>query len=200
MNRPESLQDWRRLAVLSVRDPAEAAHVLMAMRLRPDVLWHALALVAVANTFLFLFSIEILGLQSPYPAFFSVPLVNFAIIVTGLALMVFALVWTGRIIGGKGSVRDVLVLMIWVQIIQALIQMAAYLMLPFVPLLANILTLAGSLLGLYMLVHFINESHRLGSLGKSAAVLVAALLAVVVGLSIIAVMVGGPDVGSNLEL
>jgi len=193
-------QDWRKLAAMSVRNPAEAAHIIMAMRLGPGVLWHALLLVAVANTFLFLFSVEILGLTSPYPGFFTIPLVNFAVMAAGLALMVFALVWAGRIMGGGASVDDVMALVIWVQIVQALIQIAAYVALLFLPLLANLLTLAGGLIGLYMLVHFVNEAHRFGSLGKSAMVLIGALIGVVVGLSIIAVLVGGANVGSTLEL
>ena len=192
--------NWHKLAVLSVKDPKQAAVILMGLRLEPGILWNALLLVALVNTFLFVFSVEFLGLQSPYPVFFSAPFINFAIMVAGLALMVFSLVFTGRIMGGKGSFHDVLVLVIWVQIIQAIIQIAAYIALLIVPLLANILTMAGGLIGLYMLVHFVNESHKFNSLGKSAVVLVGALLGVVIGLSIIAIMVGGPDVGSTLKL
>ncbi|MCF6231666.1 MAG: hypothetical protein L3J36_00970 [Rhodobacteraceae bacterium] len=192
--------NWIELAVLSVKDPKKAAGILMGMRLEIAVLWKALLLVALVNTFLFVFSVEIIGLRSPYPAFFSAPFFNFAIMVAGLSLMVFALVFTGRMMGGVGTVRDILTLVIWVQIVQAAIQILAYMALMVVPLVANILTLAGGLIGLYMLAHFINESHKFNSLGKSVMVMVGALLGVVIGLSILAIMVGGPNVGSNLEL
>ncbi len=192
--------NWYRLAVLSVKDPKQAARILMDMQLETEVLRNALLLVALVNTFLFVFSVEFIGLSSPYPAFFNAPFVNFAIMVVGLALMVASLVFTGRVMGGSATIRDVLVLVIWVQIVQAAIQIMAYLALLFVPLVANILTLAGGLIGLYMLVHFINESHKFNSIGKSAMVMIAALLGVVIGLSIVAIMVGGPDVGSTLKL
>ncbi len=192
--------NWIKLGVLSVKDPKQAAGILMGMRLETGVLWNALLLVALVNTFLFVFSVEFIGLQSPYPAFFTTPFINFAIMVVGLALMVFALVFTGRIMGGSATFNDVLALVIWVQIVQAAIQILAYLALIFVPLVANILTLAGGLIGLYMLVHFINESHKFKSLGKSAMVMIGALLGVVIGLSILAILVGGPDVGSSLAL
>jgi hypothetical protein len=120
--------------------------------------------------------------------------------VVGLALMVFALVFTGRVMGGSATIRDVLALVIWVQIVQAAIQILAYLALMVIPLVANILTLAGGLIGLYMLVHFINEAHKFNSLGKSAMVMIGALLGVVIGLSILAILVGGPNFGSTLEL
>jgi len=192
--------NWTQLAVLSVKNPKQAARILMDMQLETGILWNALLLVALVNTFLFVFSVEFIGLSSPYPAFFTDPFINFAIMVAGIALMVASLVFTGRVMGGSATMRDVLALVIWVQVVQAAIQILAYIALLVVPLLANILTLAGGLVGLYMLVHFINESHKFNSLGKSAAVMIGALLGVVIGLSIVAIMVGGPDVGSTLEL
>lgn len=195
-----NFQDWRKLTVLSVKNPKVAAHVLMKMRLKVDVLWSALVLMALVNTFLFVFAVEFLGLKSPYGAVFAAPFVNFAIMVAGLALMVLALFWVGRLMGGSAAVRDVLALVIWVQVVQALIQAAAYIALLFLPLLANLMTMAGGLIGLYMLVHFINESNGFNSLGKSVMVLFGALLGVVIGLSLVALVVGGPNVGSTLKL
>lgn len=192
--------NWSNLVVLSLKDPKQAARILMGMQLETGILWNALLLVALVNTFLFVFSVEVIGLQSPYPAFFTAPFNNFAIMVAGLSLMVAALVFTGRMMGGAATIRDVLVLVIWVQIVQAAIQILAYVALMVLPLLANILTMAGGLIGLYMLVHFINESHGFNSLGKSAMVMIGALLGVVIGLSILAIIVGGPNVGSTLEL
>ena len=74
------------LAQTSLRDPQEAAKMIMGLNLGRDVLWTGLALVAVINTFLILLVIEVSGPTMPLPGYFSQPLALFVLIAGLLAL------------------------------------------------------------------------------------------------------------------
>lgn len=183
---------WRDLAVLSVRNPAQAARDLMAMGLPRDTLWTALALVAVLNTILFSLSRVIAPGPSPFPAILNSPIVYFLLVVVGLVLTIYALFWVGRGLGGKGSLDDVMVLVIWLQVLRVVVQAATMVLLLTIPILSALLVLASAIIGMYMLVHFINQAHRLESNGRSIGVLIAAMVAIVLGLSLILSLIGAP--------
>ncbi|MFT7594944.1 MAG: hypothetical protein ACI8R4_002270 [Paracoccaceae bacterium] len=187
---------WRQLVITSIKDPASAARSLMALQLPSQVLWTALALVAVLNTALFTLSNLLMPGPSPLPETFNSPMVYLTIVVVGLILTIYALFWVGRLFGGKGSVADIMVLIVWMQVLRVLAQGAALILVMTLPFLAMIEVFAATLIGVYMLVHFVDQAHRFGSIGRSALVLIASLLAIAVGLSLIVAFVGGPNVGS----
>lgn len=195
-----NLQYWGNLAVASVKTPAIAARTLMAMGFDTGTLWNALVLVAVANTFLFSLSNVILPGPSPLPEILSAPLVYFAVVAGGLALTAVSIRWVGRFMGGKGSLADILVLIVWMQVLRVLVQVVVLVLVFVIPLLSALLVFASALIGVYMLVHFINQAHRLDSPGKAAVVLVVSVLAIVVGLSVLLTLVGGPYIGSTLNV
>jgi hypothetical protein len=58
------------------------------------------------------------------------------------------------------------------------------------PALAGILMIAASLIGIWIMAHFVNEAHRLDSLGRAFGVLIAAFLAMVLGVSALLSVVG----------
>ena len=77
----------------------------------------------------------------------------------------------------------------------------AVLVLVFVaPVLSGLLVLTSSLIGAYMMAHFVDQAHGFQSLGRAAAVMIASFLAIAIGLSTLLLLVGGPNVGSNLTL
>ena len=195
-----TLQGWYQLAITSVKDPGQAARTLMAMGFEAGALWTALVLVAVANTFLFTLSNVILPGPSPLPEFLSHPWVYFAIVAGGLALTALSIFGTGRLMGGKGSLGDILVLIVWMQFLRVLVQAVALVLMLFLPQLSGLLVLAVALIGVYMLVHFVKEAHRFDTTGRAAFVLVASFLAIVVGLSVLLTLVGGLTVGSTLNV
>lgn len=187
---------WRNLVIVSIKDPATAARTLMELHLPSQALWMALALVAVLNTALFTLSNLLMPGPSPLPAVFSSPLLYIAIVTVGLILTIYALYWIGRLFKGKGSLADVMVLIVWMQVLRVLAQAAALVLVMTVPVLAVVLVFAAALVGVYMLVHFVDQAHRFGSVGRSAMVLIASLLAIAFGLSLIITLFGGPNVGS----
>ncbi|MCB1311369.1 MAG: YIP1 family protein [Sedimentitalea sp.] len=186
---------WRQLAVVSVTDPAAAARALIALRPPREALWTALVLVAVLNTLIFVLSGMLVPGPSPLPAMLSSPVIYFAIVAGGLVLTVYAIFWTGRAFGGQGAVEDILVLIVWMQSLRVLVQVAALVLVLTAPLLSALLVFAAALIGLYMLVHFIDQAHRFGSPGRAIGVLIASVLAIVLGLSVLLSLLAGPILG-----
>ena len=187
--------DWRDLAITSVRDPAQAARHLMAMALPRETLWTGLLLVAVLNTLLFSLSRLITPLATPFPALLNSPIIYFLMVILGLLLTVYAIFWVGRGLGGKGRLDEVMVLIVWMQALRVVVQAATLVLLVTIPELAAILVLAAGVIGIYMLVHFINQAHRLNSLGRAIGVLIASVAAIVLGLSLILSLIGAPFAG-----
>ena len=187
--------DWGALALLTLRSPSEAAEQVLAFNLSRDVLWSSLALVAVINTILFSLSNILLPTPSPLPAMLTHPLVFFVLVAGGLVVTVHALYWTGRMLGAKGDMGDLLALLIWLQALRAVAQ-AAVLVLVFVsPMLAAFLVFAAGLAALWILVNFVSVGLRLFSLGRALAVLLAASLALIFGLSLLLSLIGVTAIG-----
>lgn len=192
--------DLRDLVVTSVRDPATAARSLMDMHLPREALWTALVLVAVLNTLLYGISNLLVPGPSPLPAGLEAPGLYFAFVAGGLVLTIYAIFWTGRALGGQGQIGDVMVVIIWLQTLRVAVQVAALVLILISPLLSALLIFAAALLGVYILVHFVNQAHALGSLGKSAGVLIASVLAMVLALSLILSLVGAPFTGAETNV
>ncbi|MBK0326581.1 YIP1 family protein [Rhodobacteraceae bacterium F11138] len=192
-----TIPDLRQLTVLSVKDPAAAARAVLQWPISREALWTLLALVAVLNAILFSVSNLLVPGPSPLPGLFNMPLVYCAIVAAGLVLTVYALFWTGRFLGGRGTLEAVLRVVLWLQVLRLLVQVAALVLVVTIPLLSALLVFAASIYGIYMLLHFIKQAHDLTSLGRSAGVVVGAMLAILLGLTLLISMFGGQIVGSS---
>ena len=185
----------RDLAVQSVRDPAGAAQVLLGIGLPRQVLWMALVLMAALQSVVFALSDLAVGGPTPMPLLFGSPLRFFAMAVVTLVLTVYAIQWVGRALGGEGALEDVMVVIVWLQGLRVVVQALVLVLSLTVPVLAMLTVLVASVLGIYIILHFINAAHRLDSLGKAFVVLIAALLAMVLGLSVLLSIIGVSLVG-----
>ncbi|MDK3072708.1 Yip1 family protein [Sedimentitalea sp. JM2-8] len=192
-----TLSDLRQLAILSIKDPAQAARMLLTAEPAREALWTALAVVAVLNAILFTLSNMLVSGPVPLPGMLSAPVVYCLLVAGGLILTIHALFWSGRVLGGTGTIDDIMTVVLWLQALRLVAQVAVMVLLLFMPLFSALLVFAVSLYGLYMLLHFINQAHRLDSLGRSAGVLVGAMLAIVLGLTLLLSLFGGSIIGSN---
>ena len=183
------------MVVLSVTDPAEAARRLMALELSREALWTALALAAVLNTLLFTLS-EVLN-PSPQPAagMMDSPVMFFLIVAGGLVGTIYSIFWVGGMMGGKGSLQDVMTLMVWMQFLRVLVQGAAIFLMMVIPILSALLVFAATVIGIYIFLHFVDQAHRFQSLGKAAVALIGSVLALALALAILLSLVGGPMLG-----
>jgi hypothetical protein len=193
----DRLPYWRDLAVETVLTPATAAARVLQLDLSQQVLWMALFLVAVLNTILFKITNLAVPGPSPLPPAFDSPLITLLVVAGGLVLTVHALFWTGRAMGGTGRLGDVLVLMIWLQVLRLVVQGATLILVLTIPALAVLLVFATAILGLWILIHFINAAHHFDSLPLSAGVLVATLVGLTLGLSVILFLIGATILGSS---
>lgn len=182
--------NWAELAILSIRDPKAAAQMIVSWQLPRDVLWTALACVAAINTIMFSLSDMLSPSQTPLPAILHSPFAFFVIVAGGLVVTVNAIYWTARMLGAKGDLGDMLALMIWLQALRAVAQAAVLVLMLVAPALAALLVFATAVLALWLLLNFISVGMRIESIGKSALVLIASSIAVVVGLSLLLSMIG----------
>jgi len=186
---------WGELILLSVKEPAEVARRLIAMQLSREVLWTGLALAAVANTLLFSLS----GLLMPGPSvvmpLFQSPFSYLVMVTVGLILTVAMLYWAGRLLGGRGTVQDVLAMVLWLQVLRILVQVATLILSLTIPMLAMLLVLAATVLGIYILLHFVDQAHRLNSLLRAGGVLILSFVLMAVALSVLLTLFGGMITG-----
>ena len=182
---------WSEMILLSIKDPAETARRLIAWNLSREVLWTGLALAAVVNTLLFSLS----GLLMPGPAMvmplFQSPFFYLAMVSVGLVLTVVMLYWAGRVLGGRGTLGDVLVVVLWLQVLRVLVQVVTLVLSLTIPMLAMLLVLAATVLGIYILLHFVDQAHRLNSLPRAGGVLVLSFVLMAVALSVLLALFGG---------
>lgn len=191
------LPQLKDLAIESVQDPAGAARQLIALNLDRGALWLALFLMAVLNTLLHGLTDLLVPGPSPLPGLFDVPAVYFFFVGGGLVLIVLTIFWTGRAFGGQARMEDVMVVIVWLQFLRVIVQAVALLLLLTIPVLSVILVLAAAFVGLWILVHFVDQAHQFNSVGKSAGVLIAAFIGMVVGVSILLSLIGVSAVGAG---
>ena len=191
-----TLPDPRALAIQTVKDPAGAARVLMDIGLPRSTLWTALVLMAVLQSVIFAVSDMMLAGPTPFPVLFGSPLRFFTMAVVALVLMVHAIHRAGRMLGGTGTLDDVLVIIVWLQALRVAVQVVGLILSVTIPVLAMLLLLVATVIGIYILLHFIDQAHRLGSIGQAVLVLFASVLVIVFGLSLILALIGLPLVGN----
>lgn len=185
----------RDLVVLTVKSPAQAARVLLDIDIPREALWIGLVLVAVLNGILFTLSNLLVPGPSPLPEMFLVPALYTALVAGGLVLTVYALYWTGRFMGGSGTLDDIMLAILWLQGLRVALMVVVIVLILTVPVLSALLVFGASIYGLFILLHFVNQAHRLNSLAKSAGVLVASMVAIVLGLTLLFSLFGGPISG-----
>lgn len=187
-----NVRAWWQMAVLTVRDPAQAAAVLLAMRPGRDVLWLALVLAAVLNTLVFSLSDILLPTPPVFPPVLHQPLAYFAMITLGLAGFIQFLTWIGRLLGGRGGFADLMVLLVWLQYLRLGVQAAALVLVLTLPVLSLVLVAGATIVGLYILLHFVSQAHGLNSLGRAAMTLILTMVAMAFAISVLIALLGGP--------
>lgn len=187
----------RDLTLLTLRDPASGARRVLDLDLGRETLWTALFLSVVLNTMM-LSAQNVLSPPGPeMPLLFTSAGLYFAVVAGGQILFIYALYLAGGWLKGQGCLRDVMALMVWFQFLQVMVQAAVLVLLFLAAPLAMLLNMAAMIYGLYILLHFIDQAHRLNSLARSAAVLGATLLTLAVALSLLLSLVGGTFLGTT---
>ena len=190
-----ALPDPRRLAVQTLTDPAAVARTLIALKLPRAVLWQALLLVAVLQAAIYAVSLLFIHGPQPLDWLFGSPLQFLGIGLLAIVLFIHGIHLFGKMFGGKGSLEDVLVVMVWIQALRMAAQAVALPLSVTIPILALLLMVAALFIGFYITLHFIDQALRLNSLLIAFFVFLCASLVLVIGLAVFIPLTGGPPTG-----
>jgi len=174
----------------TLKTPRLAATRLLALRLPPEWLWMALLLMTVLNAIVYSVSQILLPMPDPQamammPAAFKSP-VLFTIFLGGsLVISVFVMTWIGRALDGKALINDILVLICWLQVMRLGLQVIVLILMLAAPVLGGLLVMVASVWGIVILVAFLDVAHDFKNVGRAIMVMVLAVAAMVVGLSVI---------------
>jgi len=180
------------MALETVKDPRAVAQRLVALNLGRDVLWQALALVVVLSILLaelgalFLGNFSAVGQDTPFISPLRMGLIQFSLLV----MMVFAIFWVGRAVGGTGRFQDGLVIVVWLQFCMVCLQVIQTVALLVLPALAWVIGVFGLVLFLWLLTHFVATVHGFVSLPKTFAMIVVSSFGFAFGLSLILALIG----------
>ena len=192
------------LFLLTLRDPREAAGMIVAMRLPSQALWLALSLVSVLTSIIFSALLhaapmpqdEIGQLLESSPGYNS-PLI-FAMLQWGRAVLsIFVLYWVGKAFGGLGELVDVLAVMTWLQVVTFVLVGVLFVLGVVLPMLSSLGMLVVFGWWLWAVVCFLDVAHRFESGVKAFFVLLFSIFGVLIGLSLFLGVIGGIVVGTS---
>ena len=197
MTKPVSFSD---LALLTVRDPKSAAEIVLDWNVPREALWTAIALISVVVTILSTLSNMIIPVPPPLNGIVGNPLLYCAIAAGGFIATVYAVYWTGRMLGGEGRIEEMMILLLWLQALRAVAQVAVLIALILAPVLASFLVLFIGVATLWVFVHFINAGLRLNSMMRAIAVLFLGAVALMAVLTFLLSMIGVSAVGVPMNV
>lgn len=178
-----------RLAVQTVLAPRDVARLLLSTRLSHEAILTAFALVVVLNA-LVVGVMQKMGFAAEALPVLVGPGLLALLLTVLLAIAIVAMTWAGRAIGGSGRLEDVALLFIWVQALRALLQVAVALLAYLSGALASVLAVAAMVVGVWILVNFIDVAHGLDSPFKALGVLILGAVGMVIALSLLFPLLG----------
>lgn len=194
--------DLQTLVKQTLSAPKEAADQLIALRrgVSSEALWSAVVLAAVLNALVISLGMHLLP-PSPeqaalMPGIFFRPGLLAVFAGGAIVLMVFVLHWAGRMMGGKGDLRDMLAVITWLQIIQVGLQLVVLIVGVLAIQLASFVNMVAFIWGLWILIGFVDRVHGFESAMKSLAVLVTGIVLLLVGLAVFVALFGAVAQGA----
>jgi len=172
----------------TLRDPAGVARGLEPLQFDRVTLWSFLLLVSIVSVLVLIGSTALFPVESPMMSI--TPFALAIILFSSLVMLVFAIYWTGRMMGGQGRFPATILLVGWWQIMALVIQIAQTVTLLLIPPVGAFVSLAGLAWLVFGLLHFINVLHGFDNLFKALATVVVGIIGVSFGLSILLALIG----------
>ena len=180
---------WREflsdMLVLSLRDPARAGALLQTARAPRDILWQMFALVVCLSGLLQYTVVALLGDAVARQTPTGTPLLTVAVMACLLTVLIFALYFTARMMGGQGSFPGTILIVTAVQallLVGQVLQIAAFLILPGLGTLVFFVTLW---ITLRAAAHYVDALHGFGSVFQASMVLIVAVVGLSFGMALI---------------
>ena len=188
------------LMQLTLQDPTRAARELLAEGVPLAARTAGLLLVAVLSALLVSLQIGD-GTQAPDPitAFMLGSPFRTAVLQWGfLALSVLLIHRVGRAFGGRGSLPDALLIVVWLQALMLGFQLVQLVVAPILPALAGLIALVSFVVYFWLLTHFIAELHGFASRGLVFLGMVLTGLAAGFALAVLFILILGPEAFVNV--
>ncbi|MBV1868295.1 MAG: YIP1 family protein [Marinosulfonomonas sp.] len=177
----------------SVRDPRAGARQVMALSLPRQNQWEALFLIVVLSVLLTQVTLLLTGnsggiivggpgLSAPV----ALGLMQFVMLV----VMIFAIFLLGRRAGGTGSFGDTIMLVTWLQFILICLQVVQTFAFLVVPVVGNLIGLAGFALFFWLLANFVAELHGFSSPRRVFVSILIAMVGFAILLSVVLSFLG----------
>ncbi len=188
------------LAQLTLQDPRQAARVLLAEGVPLRARTGGLLLVAVVSALMA--SLQ-LGTSpqalDPLTAFMLASPFRAAVVQwLFLALSVLLIHRVGRAFGGRGSLPDALLIVVWLQLLTLVLQVLQLAATVLSPPLAGIIGLGGFALFLWLMTSFIAELHGFSSRGLVFLGMVLTALGTGLVLGFVLILIIGPEAFMNV--
>ncbi|MEO9573657.1 MAG: YIP1 family protein [Roseobacter sp.] len=189
---------WPQLAVDTLRDPKDTAVQIMGWNLDRATLYMALFAVAAVNALLASAPVVLSqgGIDAsaraalPILALLERPIMFFVIVAGTLVVMIQALFWAGRAMGGTGEMTEMMSLIIWLQALRALAQVGILTVGFIAPVLASLVALGLQIVAFWLFLHFISAAMRFNSLLRAFGLLVAVATALFLGMMLLLTLTG----------
>ncbi|WP_084862092.1 YIP1 family protein [Salibaculum halophilum] len=181
--------DLKALLRQTVTSPAAAGAYLRDLDLPREAGWMALILAGVVSALLTGLSDLIVPAQpvtlesgETVAAPRMSPILWGLISTASAALLTVALWRVGAMMGGQGDFTLMLVLMAWLHVFTVVVQTLQVVTLLLLPVLATLLLIAGWVISLRAMAHFVSLAHGFDSLGRAAGVIAVSFVAISVAL------------------
>jgi len=192
------------LVRLSSREPRRAARMIIGWQLPRGANWSALVLfgainvmITTAPTIFFPPDVDqIPERMDNLVRLLTSPLLFFVLLCGFLVLLVHALVWMGRALGGTGGLDEMAAVWAWMQGLRALAQLILVTLTFVVPGLAGLVALAIFVLGLWIMVNFVAEAQNFDSTWQAFGVLMAVFVGLMLTLMMLLTLSGAANMGA----
>lgn len=184
-----TLNNLLAMAWRTVKNPREGAAEVLSLGIPREALWPALALVVVLSI-IFANVAALLLVGEAGVAMPVGPAATGFIQLALLVVMVFAVFWIGRAMGGTGSFEESILLVAWLQFIMVCLQVVQAGVLIVSTPLAEIFGLLGIALFLWLLTNFVAVLHGFSSLIRVFLMIIASAFGIAFGLSVILTIIG----------
>jgi hypothetical protein len=184
-----TLNNLLAMAWRTVKNPREGAVELLSLGIPREALWPALALVVVLSIILANLAALLLA-GDPATAMPVGPAATGFIQLALLVVMVFAVFWIGRAMGGTGSFEEAILLVAWLQFVMVCLQVVQTGVLLISTPIAEIFGLLGIALFLWLLTNFVAVLHSFGSLFRVFVMILVSAFGIAFGLSILLTLIG----------
>lgn len=178
-------------ALATLRSPRTAAARVMNAGLPAHILWTMLAAVVAASVALgqgtLILATGGAALGNPYLAN---PLVMFLIQIALLVVMVYAIHFVGRLMGGQGVYENTLAVVVWLQFVMACLQVVQTFALFVLPPVADIIGIVGLVIFIWLLTHFVAAVHGFKSLGLVFGMILVSAFGITFAMSLVLTMLG----------